>query len=124
MFPFNQIWTGPACIVGGLTMLGLQAHAYLQLELISARLLGGGFALLFIGAMTTFYYFDDQRSRARTPAPAEPEWLTHDEPFEADDGNSDSPAEANDFEAGSREDFDRAAQFVLEKNRERYRRLS
>ena len=40
MFPFDQIWTGPACIVGGLTLLGLQVHAYLQLELISARLLG------------------------------------------------------------------------------------
>ena len=71
--------------------------------------------------MTTFYYFDDRRSRARTPAPAEPEWLAWDEPFEVDDGNSDSPAEANDFEAGSRKDFGREAKFVVENNRERYR---
>jgi hypothetical protein len=82
MFPFNQIWAGPVCIVGGLTMLGLQVYAYLKLGLISARLLGGAFALLFIGAMTTFYYFDDRRSRARFPTSAEPEWLTRDEPFE------------------------------------------
>ena len=93
MFPFSPKWAAPLGIAGGLILLVTQVVAYLHLGLISARLLGGGLGLLFIGVVSTFYYFDDRRSRARFPAPPEPEWLTNDEPFEVDDGHSDSLGE-------------------------------
>jgi hypothetical protein len=58
-------WFGPACVVFGAAMLAAQVYLWISAGTLSARLNGGGTAVLFIGIVACFYAYEDWRSGAR-----------------------------------------------------------
>lgn len=72
----KPMWMGPVFVVTGVLLLVSQVYAYFYLGVLHTWLLGGGFALLLVGAIAWYYYMDDQRAG---PSPSDEELPTADE---------------------------------------------
>lgn len=62
--PLSKKWAGPVCCLGGFVLLAMQVRAYLAVGLLSTWLIGGGLALVLVGAIRWFYYLEDRKALA------------------------------------------------------------
>ena len=61
LWELSEKWRGILALIGAVVCLPLAVYNYVTLGALSAWLLGGGIGLLLVGAMSLFYYFDDER---------------------------------------------------------------
>jgi hypothetical protein len=62
----RRTWFGPICVIIGVATLSAQAHLWMSVHVLSARLIGGGIAALFIGIVACFYEWEERRIGARS----------------------------------------------------------
>ncbi len=62
MFYGENVWGGVLTLIGGAALLAYSAYLF-HAGFIWSLGIGGGIALILVGVLQLFYYFDDRRRR-------------------------------------------------------------